>query len=135
MQHILIIDDDPSIREIVAEALTDEGYAVRTAVNGAEGLESLTAHRPTLILLDMRMPVLDGWGFARALHERGLTVPVLVMTAAQDAAKWAAEVGALDVIAKPFNLNDLLTTVSRTIDRILPPPEPERQPTGDGAMG
>jgi two-component system, chemotaxis family, chemotaxis protein CheY len=112
---ILIIDDDQSIRETVAEALVDEGYSVLTAANGAEGLEVLSREPPALILLDMRMPVLDGWGFARALRERGLQLPILVMTAAQDAKRWAQEVGAVGAIPKPFNLVDLLDTVARTV--------------------
>jgi CheY-like chemotaxis protein len=68
---------------------------------------------PALVLLDMRMPVLDGWGFAAAVRQQGLPVKILVMTAAQDAAAWAAEIGADGYIAKPFDVSDLLEAVYR----------------------
>lgn len=82
---VLVVDDDPSILELVREILELEGYDVRTARNGLEALQAVEADWPTLVLLDMRMPVLDGWGFARALRERRLHVKVLVMTAAENA--------------------------------------------------
>jgi two-component system, chemotaxis family, chemotaxis protein CheY len=114
MQHdILVIDDDPAILTTVAEILNDEGYVVWKAGNGMEGLASLEQRLPALILLDMRMPVLDGWGFVRALRERGLDVPLVVMTAAQDARRWAHEVGATGVLPKPFDLLELLAVVEQ----------------------
>ena len=110
---ILIIDDDPAIRATVAEILESEGYSVATAINGADGLQSLDRIDPALVLLDMRMPILDGWGFARALQSRGIQIPILVMTAAQDARRWAHEINAEGYVAKPFDLIDLLDTVGR----------------------
>ena len=112
-QPILVIDDDQAIRSTVADLLEAEGYTVATAVNGADGLQVLDRVRPALVLLDMRMPVLDGWGFARAVHERGIRVPIVVLTAAHDAYRWAREINAADVVAKPFDLIDLLDTVER----------------------
>ena len=118
MPHdILVIDDDPAILATVADILRDEGYAVRTAANGAEGLAAVEQQRPALILLDMRMPVLDGWGVTRALRERGLRVPVVVMTAAQDARRWAQEVGAAHALAKPFDIVELLGVVEQFVAR------------------
>ena len=110
---ILIVDDDRSILETIGEILESEGYPVATASNGAEALNCVEEVRPSLVLLDMRMPVLDGWGFARILRERGLRVPVLVMTAAQDARRWAEEIGADGYLAKPFDLLNLLDAVER----------------------
>ncbi|HEX8681972.1 MAG TPA: response regulator [Ardenticatenaceae bacterium] len=110
---ILIIDDDPSILETVAEILKFEGYPVETASNGLEGLLVLEHTEPSLILLDMRMPILDGWGFARALQERGIKLPILVMTAAQDAFRWSQEIEAEGFLAKPFDIFDLLNAVER----------------------
>jgi CheY-like chemotaxis protein len=110
---VLVVDDDPAILATVAEVLEFEGYPVHTATNGAEGLVALDLVAPCLVLLDMRMPVLDGWGFVRALHERGRTLPIVVMTAAQDAQRWAAEVGAAATLAKPFDIDALLQTVER----------------------
>ena len=110
---ILVVDDDPSIRDTVSEILELEGYPVATATNGAEALEVVERRRPSLVLLDMRMPVLDGWGFARGLADRGLKLPILVMTAAQDARRWAEEIRAEGYLAKPFDLPDLLDAVER----------------------
>lgn len=115
--RILIIDDDPSIRITVSEVLAEEGYEIVTATNGAEGLAVVERAAPAVVLLDMRMPVLDGWGFARALGERGLSLPIVVMTAAQEARIWAKEIGAASVLAKPFDLMDLLLVVERTAGR------------------
>lgn len=110
---ILVIDDDPSILATVAEILIFEGYPVETASNGLEGLLALEYTEPSLILLDMRMPILDGWGFARTLQERGIKLPILVMTAAQDAFRWAQEIEAVGFLAKPFDMFDLLNAVER----------------------
>jgi CheY-like chemotaxis protein len=114
---ILVIDDDPAILATVAEILHDEGYRVRMAGNGMEGLTALEQQLPALVLLDMRMPVLDGWGFVQALRKRGLQVPFVVMTAAQDARRWAQEVGATGSLAKPFDLVELLTLVEQLMPR------------------
>lgn len=112
-QRILIVDDDHAIRITLTEVLSEEGYEVVTATNGVEGLAAVEAAAPAVVLLDMRMPVMDGWAFARALRERGLSPPLVVMTAAQEAARWAAEIGATSVLAKPFDLTELLLMVER----------------------
>lgn len=110
---ILVVDDDPSILETVRQILDLEGYTVMTATNGADALEKVKRVPPLFILLDMRMPVLDGWGFAREMRARGVSIPIVVMTAAQDARRWANEIGAADYVAKPFEIPDFLTTVER----------------------
>ena len=86
---ILVVEDDADIRETIAAILELEGYAVELASNGQEAVSAIDHQQPRLVLLDMRMPVLDGWGFARVVRERGLKVPIIVMTAAQDAGRWA----------------------------------------------
>jgi CheY-like chemotaxis protein len=70
---------------------------------------------PELMLLDMRMPVLDGWGVARELKARGIRLPILVMTAAQNARHWADEIGAAGYVAKPFELPELMSAVERLV--------------------
>lgn len=110
---ILVIDDDDAIRLTVVDVLESEGYSVATATNGADGLHVLEQVHPALVLLDMRMPILDGWGFAKALRERGAKVPIVVVTAAHDAHRWAREIDAAAVVAKPFDLTDLLDAVQR----------------------
>jgi two-component system, chemotaxis family, chemotaxis protein CheY len=110
---ILVVDDDPTILVTVCEALDLEGFPVVTATNGAEALEAVDRDDPSLVLLDMRMPVLDGWGFMGAVRERGLNLSVVVMTAAADARRWAREIGAQGVLPKPFELDELLSAVER----------------------
>ncbi|HET7582184.1 MAG TPA: response regulator [Candidatus Limnocylindria bacterium] len=108
---ILVVDDDRAILEIVADVLELEGYRVETALDGAQALAAVERSSPKLILLDMRMPLLDGWAFARILRERGVDLPILVMTAARDAAGWAHEIGAQGYLAKPFDIGELLDAV------------------------
>ena len=108
---ILVVDDDEAILDIVADVLRFEGYPVETAIDGVVALEVVERDRPALVLLDMRMPRLDGWGFARTLRERGIELPILVMTAARDAAGWAQEIGAGGYLAKPFDIDELLDAV------------------------
>lgn len=110
---ILVVDDDVSILSALAELLDMEGYPVATAANGAEALGRVEQMEPSLVLLDMRMPVLDGWSFVQALEQRGMKLPILVMTAAQDARLWAEEVGAQGYLAKPFDLTDVLDAIER----------------------
>lgn len=109
--RILVVDDEPAIRATVAAMLQTEGYDVAEAANGAEALAAFEAARPDIVLLDMRMPVLDGWGFAAELRRRGHRVPIVVMTAARDAAHWASEIAASSFVAKPFGFDDLITAV------------------------
>ena len=116
---ILVVEDDTSILEMVLQILRSEGYPVVGAKNGAEGLAEVDRHAPSLILLDMRMPRMDGWEFAAALRARGIASPVVVMTAADNAKRWADEVGADGYVVKPFEFLELLASVAR--HRRLPP--------------
>jgi len=110
---ILVVDDDAEILAMLRDFLESEGLVVRTAANGAEALDLLWEVEPALILLDMRMPVMDGWGFAERFRERKLAYPIVVMTAAESARRWAEEIGATAYIAKPFDVNELLQTIER----------------------
>jgi len=110
---ILVVDDDPEILAMLRDFLEGEGFSIRTATNGAEALQAIDQVAPALILLDMRMPVLDGWGFAARLRERQEAYPIIVMTAAQSAQRWAEEIGANGFIAKPFDVDELLQTIER----------------------
>ncbi len=110
---VLVVDDDPSILAVVSETLQLEGYPVETASNGLEALRAVERVRPSLVLLDMRMPIMDGWSFARELRRHGVRVPIVVMTAAQSAECWAEEIDAAGYLAKPFELVDLLMAVER----------------------
>ena len=110
---VLVVDDDASILDTVTAILSGEGYDVVSAASGQEALDAVARKQPLVILLDMRMPTMDGWAVARALRGRGITVPIVVMTAADSAKRWADEVGAEGYLAKPFGLDDLLAAVDR----------------------
>ena len=112
--RVLVVDDEPDIRATVSAMLEIEGYAVAEAVNGAEALAAVEADPPDVILLDMRMPVLDGWGFASEMRRRGHRIPILVMTAARDAARWAADIAATAFVSKPFGYDDLIRAVEES---------------------
>jgi CheY-like chemotaxis protein len=113
-KRILVVEDDVVLLQTLAEALRAEGYLVDTAQNGVEGLHRLTTavFPPSLVVVDMYMPVLAGPDFVEMLRARGFTVPVIVMSAAQDAALWAREIGADGFLIKPFELPDLTRCVT-----------------------
>jgi CheY-like chemotaxis protein len=111
--YVLVVDDDPGIRSLLTEVLELAEYSVQSAANGAEALQVIAEQKPSVMLLDMQMPVLDGWGVARALHEHGQWVPTVVMTAASDANRWGKEVAADAWLGKPFDLEDMLRAVAR----------------------
>jgi DNA-binding response OmpR family regulator len=118
MPRVLVIDDDPSIRQVVDYALTDEGYEVDLVSNGEAALAAIARHHPDVILLDMKMPVMDGWEFARRYRERyNHQAPIIAVTAAQDAAQRGADVGAEDYLAKPFDLDALVECIAAVIRR------------------
>ena len=110
---VLIVEDDAPIRDAMVLALLSQDYLVDEAVDGAAGLQAVEARRPSLVVLDLHMPVLDGWGFAQALHEAGFDPPILIVTAntneAQDA---VVDIGAVGFLAKPFAVTDLLGCVA-----------------------
>ena len=114
---VLVVDDEEAIRSALCDILELEGYTVRGVANGWEALQEAERHRPELVLLDMQMPIMDGWGFARALRERGITVTILVLTAATNAERWAREIQADGWMSKPFDLDQLITEV----ERLCPP--------------
>lgn len=109
---VLAIDDDIDLLALMALILEEEGYLVRTAENGQQGLCAVEEGLPDLILLDMKMPVMSGWEFAQRFRARyGQQVPIVVVSAAEDAERSAREVGATDWISKPFDLDRLVAVV------------------------
>lgn len=115
---ILVVDDDDAIRSALDIALSAEGYDVLTASDGAAGLRAAASHSLALILLDIRMPGMDGAEFARAYRDvPGPRAPTVVISAAEDAAAWARRIGAEAHLGKPFDLNELLAIVERYTGR------------------
>lgn len=120
---ILVVDDDPELVNVVVEALSHKRYKVATASNGKVALERVEQERPQLILLDMTMPVMDGWTFARALHERyGRGIPIVVITAVEDSQLRADELGAEGELGKPFTIEQLYDVVEDLVGEGGGPP-------------
>jgi len=92
MRRILVAEDDEVLRETIAELLRLEGYAVESVANGAAALVALAKSEPAVVLLDLTMPVMDGWATAREMRARGLRIPIVVMTGAPDPMFAAADV-------------------------------------------
>lgn len=111
---VLVVDDDEGNREVIRGALADEGYEVLTAPHGIAALDVVSRAQPEVIVLDVRMPVMDGSEFARAYRRiPGRHAPIIAVTAARDAAERAVEIGAEEHLAKPFQLGQLLATVGQ----------------------
>lgn len=112
---VLLVDDDLDIREIVGEVLTDAGYRVVAASNGAEAFDILGSCHPDLILLDLNMPVMSGQQFRKKqLGDAELArIPTVVMTAVARPWELADELASADVLAKPLDLSSLLAVVGR----------------------
>jgi two-component system, chemotaxis family, chemotaxis protein CheY len=111
---ILVVDDDSDLREFLRLMLTSMGFEVTSAANGQQALDVMESYNPDLILLDMKMPVMNGWEFCAALEGRvAPRPPIVVLTAAPDPAARAAEVHADGWLGKPFEYADLEATVRR----------------------
>ena len=116
-KRVLVVDDDASIRELLATALGEGGYEVVPATNGEDALAVCERWRPDVIVLDLMMPVMDGWTFAKRLRERD-DIPIVVLSAANDLERHAKSVGAADVIGKPFDLDQLIPKVARAAEAV-----------------
>ncbi len=111
---VLLVEDDFDLMGMVEMLLSGDGYRVVTAANGREALDRVAQEMPGLILLDMKMPVMNGWEFAREFRARyDRQAPIVVLTAAEDARKRAEEIGAEGYLGKPFDIDDLLYIVQR----------------------
>jgi CheY-like chemotaxis protein len=115
-KDVLVVDDDADMVDAMRFALHGAGYATRCAANGRQALEAVATQIPALILLDMIMPVMDGWQCARELRARyGSAVPIVVVTAAEHARARGEAIGADDVLTKPFEVDDLLRIVAHRV--------------------
>jgi two-component system response regulator (stage 0 sporulation protein F) len=114
---VLVIDDQPGIRRLLTEVLQEEGYAVLEASNGYDGLQKARDSRPALILMDMKMPGMDGIETLRELRRLGIGERVIMMTAygELDLVTEAKEIGAADYITKPFDILALCEMINRNL--------------------
>ena len=116
---ILAIDDESDLTELIAYHLSRAGHEVETATNGWEAIEQVARNRPDLILLDLMLPDLDGFGFCEILRRNPATatIPIIIISAwaSQDSRLLGLELGALDYITKPFSPHVLVERVNRFI--------------------
>ena len=122
MTTILVIEDDEDLRSVVVHGLGTSDRTLLEAEDGQAALELIEQRGlPDLILLDMNMPGMNGWEFAAELRARGLwRVPVVVITAAHDAARSAKEIGTTEYLGKPFELRALRALVAKLLAQVAP---------------
>ena len=143
--RVLVVDDEPMVRETLGQVLSSEGYVVDQAVDGATALVCVRATRPDAILLDLMMPGMNGRQFLQALREDPAYahIPVMIMTAVHGLEVNLATLCASEVVEKPFNVDELLNKVALAVYRsresspritqpqavVMPPPEtvPEKE--------
>jgi CheY-like chemotaxis protein len=112
-KDILVVEDEAYLCDLIADVLESDGHKARKASNGREALAMLEERRPQLILLDLMMPIMDGWEFITVLKSRPqwADVPVIIITAIYDARRTQLETGAKAVITKPFDIDQLAELV------------------------
>src|SRR5262245_45753752 len=117
--RVLVVDDEPMVRETLGQVLTDEGYVVDLAVDGETALERVRAACPDAILLDLMMPGMNGRQFLQALRNDPAYahVPVMIMTAVHGLEVNPATLGASEVVEKPFDVDELLDKVALAVYR------------------
>ena len=133
MPTILIIDDEPEMVRGLGDNLRFEGYRTLAATNGDEGLRLALQEVPDLILLDVMMPRMSGWDVCRQLRQRGVDVPVIMLTARGEEVDrvLGLELGADDYVTKPFSLRELLARVRAVLRRPGPRQKFEEVAFGD----
>jgi len=120
MGYLLVVDDDASHRTLISDVLDEMGYRTREAANGREALDLLESEMPMAVLLDLRMPVMSGWGLLEALKKlpRARNLPIIIISAY--GFEWEAElVGASGYVSKPVDLDKVRNTVQQIVG---PPP-------------
>jgi CheY-like chemotaxis protein len=117
MTCVLVVEDEPVIRQVVAEALRDAGYLVETASDGAEALAKVQQHSPRAVLLDLVLPAMDGRAFVEACRRdpMGRAIPIAVMSAADGVASAARRLPVQEFLPKPFDLDCLVATVDALV--------------------
>jgi len=137
MKHILVIEDDPDIVELLRYNLERESYRVTSAVTGSEGLAELQRERPDLVILDLMLPEVSGFEVCRRLRKDSATenLPVIMLTARSEEADVIAgiELGADDYIKKPFSPRELVARVGAVLRRAGHPETPAPLPE-DGTL-
>jgi two-component system OmpR family response regulator len=125
---VLVVDDNPAIRGMLADALHACGYTVVEAADGQEALDVAQLSQPALILLDLNLPIISGFSFVNEIQSRGVDAPILLVTADPRAPKVAGGEQIVGYVAKPFEIDSLLGAVESALrGEPLPMPQPERE--------
>jgi two-component system response regulator MprA len=109
--NVLVVDDQEVIRDTLQTALDDEGFTVECAANGREALDILARWDPCVILLDLMMPVMDGWAFCEEQRRSGDRTPVVLLSAAGGLDEQARVLCAAAFIAKPFDIDHVISAI------------------------
>lgn len=136
MSRILIIDDEPGVRDLLEDALGDAGYETLWAANGAEGLDLLRRSRADLCIVDVNMPLMNGFQFLERLRAHDDQTPVLMLSARDTSrdVEHGLRVGADDYVRKPFSLDELLLRVAAILRRAQVDPDSDEVVLSCGAV-
>jgi CheY-like chemotaxis protein len=114
-QIVLVVEDDPSIREVITDVLEDKGFRVLPAANGSDALRQLDSVRPDVVVLDLLMPVMHGWAFMESYLEKtgGSPIPIVVVSVNPALPRSYNRLGVTSVVSKPFNVDRLAQAVEQ----------------------
>ena len=118
-RNILVVEDDRNISDLIRMYLEKEGFEVRSAYDGGKAIEEYDKQAPDMVLLDIMLPVVDGWGVCAHIREKGKT-PIIMLTAKSDVGDriTGLEMGADDYLVKPFEMKELMARIKEDVDNI-----------------
>ncbi|MCI8538164.1 MAG: response regulator transcription factor [Oscillospiraceae bacterium] len=130
---VLIVEDDSNIAQLLQLYLEKEGFTSEIAPDGGKGVELFRSLEPDLVLLDIMLPVMDGWGVCRKIREDGSKTPIIMLTAKGETLDKVSglEMGADDYIVKPFEMKEVLARIHAVLRRTLPDEVQEKKLTYD----
>lgn len=119
-KKILIVEDDPGIRVILQDSLSEKGYDVESASDGERGLEMALEIKPDLLILDVMLPLMDGFEICKRVRQEGMTSPILMLTVKDEEVDkvLGLELGADDYVTKPFSLKELSARIKALLRRV-----------------
>ena len=131
-RYILVVEDDRNISDLIRMYLDKEGFEVRIAYDGGKAVEEFEKQKPDLVLLDIMLPVLDGWGVCAKIREKAKT-PIIMLTAKGDVGDriTGLEMGADDYIVKPFEMKELMARINAVLRRSEIPDDTKKRLTFD----